>query len=134
MGNDAAQSPAHSVLILSMSGDKSRTVYSSERDIPKKNPLSGAADRQVAQSCVPIAHRRVCVRLDKKGRGGKSVTLIEGLPMASSDMDSLLKKLKSRFGTGGAVKDTVIEIQGDHRDAIMAVLESLGYRPKRAGG
>ncbi len=54
--------------------------------------------------------------------------------MASNDMDSLLKKLKSRFGTGGAVKDTVIEIQGDRRDAIMAVLESLGYRPKRAGG
>ena len=117
-----------------MSGDKSRTVYSTERDIPKKNHLPGAADRQVSQSCVPIAQQRVCVRLDKKGRGGKAVTLIEGLSMASNDMDSLLKKLKSRFGTGGAVKDTVIEIQGDRRDAIMAVLESLGYRPKRAGG
>jgi translation initiation factor 1 len=117
-----------------MFGAKNRTVYSTESDIPLKDPLQGAADRKVLQPCVPALQQRVCVSLDKKGRGGKSVTLIAGEQMTPKEMEALLKQLKTRFGTGGAVKDKVIEIQGDHRDAIISVLEGLGYRPKRAGG
>jgi translation initiation factor 1 len=117
-----------------MSGDDNRTVYSTESDIPKKGPSPGTVERKRLLPIASATQQRVCVRLDKKGRGGKSVTLIEGLQMTSKDIDALLKQLKTRFGTGGAVKDAIIEIQGDHRDAIIAVLEGRGFRPKRAGG
>ena len=117
-----------------MSADKNRTVYSTEPDVPKKDSLSGAANCSAVQLRASIAQQPVCVRLDKKRRGGKSVTLIDGLRMTSKDMEALLKQLKTRFGAGGAVKDTAIEVQGDHRDAIIAFLEDLGYRAKRAGG
>lgn len=74
------------------------------------------------------------IRLERKGRGGKSVAVIEGLQMPQKERDELLKQLKARLGTGGTVKDTSLEIQGDHRDALMAALEKMGYTPKRSGG
>ena len=117
-----------------MSGDKNRTVYSTESDVPRKDPLQGAADRKVLQPSVSAIQQGVFVSLDKKGRAGKSVTLIACSQMTPKEREALLKQLKTRFGTGGAVKDAVIEIQGDHRDAIISVLEGLGYRPKRSGG
>jgi translation initiation factor 1 len=52
--------------------------------------------------------------------------------MQHKEMKSLLKQLKAKLGTGGAVKDSAIEIQGDHCDAVMAALEKMGYRPKRS--
>lgn len=126
---------ALSVLILSMSSENKRTVYSTERDIHKEDRPSEAPESAgLRKMSVPVELQRVLVRLEKKGRGGKSVTLIEGHQMTSQSKESLLKQLKTRLGTGGAVKDDVIEIQGDHRDAITTTLEGLGYRPKRAGG
>jgi translation initiation factor 1 len=113
-----------------MPGDKTRLVYSTEQNVPKKEKPTAPQPRQTG---APAAHQ-VRVRLDRKGRGGKSVTVIEGLRISSQDRESLLKQLKTRLGTGGSVKDDVLEIQGDHRDAIMTFLEGLGYRPKRAGG
>ena len=74
------------------------------------------------------------MRLDRKGRGGKSVTVIEGLQLPVEESEKLLKQLKARFGTGGAVKNGALEIQGDHRDGIMVELGKAGYRPKRVGG
>ena len=117
-----------------MSGDKNRTVYSTESDVPRKDPLHGASDREVLQPSVAATQQRVCVSLDKKGRAGKSVTLIAGSQMTPKERETLLKQLKTRFGAGGSVKDAVIEIQGDHRDGFISVLEGLGYRPKRTGG
>jgi len=76
----------------------------------------------------------VTVRHDRKRRGGKSVTVVEGIQMQQKEMKSLLKELKAGLGAGGTVKDISIEIQGDHCDAIMAALEKMGYRPKRSGG
>jgi translation initiation factor 1 len=118
------------MLKLSMPENKTRLVYSTEQNLPKKEK---PAERDIRQMNAP-AQQKVYLRLDRKGRGGKSVTLIEGLQMSSKDSEALLKQLKARLGTGGAMKITVFEIQGDHRDAIMAFLEGLGYRPKRAGG
>jgi len=83
---------------------------------------------------MPPAQQRVTVRLDRKARCGKSVTVIEGLRMPQEDRVALLKQLKASLGTGGTVKDTSLEIQGDHRDALMAALENMGYSPKRSGG
>jgi translation initiation factor 1 len=69
-----------------------------------------------------------------KGRAGKGVTTVTGLPLSLSDIDSLAAKLKKRCGSGGTVRDGVIEIQGDHRDAIVTELTKLGWAAKKSGG
>lgn len=119
------------VLKSRMADNKTRLVYSTENIIPKKEE-AGQPEKPALQ--VSSAGQRVRVRLDRKGRGGKSVTLIEGLVMSQEGYQTLLKKLKTRLGTGGALKDGRMEIQGDHRDALIAFLEELGYRPKLSGG
>ncbi len=79
------------------------------------------------------SEQRVLVRLERKGRGGKSVTVIDGLQMPQSERETLLKLLKSKLGTGGALRQSVLEIQGDHRDAVVEALQQRGYRPRRSG-
>ena len=69
-----------------------------------------------------------------KGRGGKTVSTVTGVPLEADALRALAGELKRRCGTGGALKDGVIEIQGDHRDTLVAELEARGYRVKRAGG
>lgn len=76
----------------------------------------------------------VRVALDRKGRGGKAVTLVMGVPGDAAEVMSLGQTLKKLCGSGGTVKDDVIEVQGDHRDRIVARLTELGYKVKRAGG
>jgi translation initiation factor 1 len=72
--------------------------------------------------------------LDRKGRGGKTVSVIRQIMSPPAGKDALLKLLKTKLGTGGTVKDGDIEIQGDHRDTILGILKDLGYQAKRAGG
>jgi translation initiation factor 1 len=76
------------------------------------------------------------VRLQRetKGRGGKAVTIISGLPLAGEDLKSLASQLKKKCGVGGALKEGNIEIQGDQRAVLKSELEKLGYRVKLAGG
>lgn len=76
------------------------------------------------------------VRVSKqtKGRKGKGVTLITGLALPAENLKKLAKKLKQKCGSGGAIKNGVIEIQGDHRDSLVIELKKLGYSAKRAGG
>jgi translation initiation factor 1 len=69
-----------------------------------------------------------------KGRKGSGVCLITGLPLAEAELKTLAKELKQRCGTGGTVKDGVIEIQGDHREQLLEALRKAGYRVKLAGG
>jgi len=76
----------------------------------------------------------VRVRREIKGRKGRPVTTISGVPLAEKDLRRLAKDLKNRCGAGGSVKQGVIEIQGDHRDRIIPDLEQRGYTVKRAGG
>jgi translation initiation factor 1 len=76
----------------------------------------------------------VRVSRQTKGRGGKSVTLVKGLALDAAALASLGKQLRTACGCGGTVKDGVIEVQGDHCDLVMEVLEKQGHRPKRAGG
>ncbi|MGC2061910.1 MAG: translation initiation factor [Thermodesulfovibrionales bacterium] len=114
-----------------MHDKKSRLVYSTDQTVPRREKPA-----ETAQHDYPgPGKQRVTVRLDRKARGGKSVTVIEGLQMPWQESDALLKKLKTRLGTGGTISDTAaLEIQGDQRDPIMSFLESLGYKPKRSGG
>jgi translation initiation factor 1 len=74
------------------------------------------------------------VQRETKGRKGKGVTLVQGIPLEDEALKNLARKLKSKCGSGGTVKDGVIEIQGDHRDRLVEVLQKEGYTVKRAGG
>ena len=71
---------------------------------------------------------------ETKGRKGKGVTIISGLQLAPDEFKEMAKKIKKKCGTGGAVKEGTIEIQGDDREKIKSVLESLGFQCKIAGG
>jgi translation initiation factor 1 len=76
----------------------------------------------------------VRIRRETSGRKGKGVTTVTGVPIAQDALKKLAKELKQQCGTGGALKDDVIEIQGDHRDKIKALLEKKGFKVKLAGG
>lgn len=76
----------------------------------------------------------VRVSRQTKGRKGKGVTLITGVPLDAAELVELAKDLKRRCGSGGTIKDGVIEIQGDHRDLIVTELEKRGWKVKIAGG
>lgn len=74
------------------------------------------------------------VRRESKGRGGKTVTTISGVPLAVDDLSALASALKKRCGCGGALKDGVIEIQGEHVELLLAELAARGFRAKKSGG
>ena len=76
----------------------------------------------------------VRVGRETQGRAGKGVTTVAGLPMTLTEIETLATKLKKRCGSGGTVREGVIEIQGDHRDTIVAELIKLGWPAKRSGG
>ena len=82
----------------------------------------------------PKAQQSVRVQPTRGGKGGKTVTLIRGLELDATGFKALLKKLKTRIGSGGTVKADVIELQGDQVDVALELLTREGYRPKRAGG
>lgn len=90
-----------------------------------------------SKPAVPVAPRGdgiVRVGRETKGRKGKGVSIVTGVPLAGEPLEALATQLKKRCGTGGTVRDGVIEIQGDHRDTLVAELQKLGYQVKRAGG
>lgn len=69
-----------------------------------------------------------------QGRKGKGVTVVTGVPLAGAELEALAAQFRKRCGSGGAVKDGVIEIQGDHRDLLLAELTKRGWTVKRSGG
>jgi translation initiation factor 1 len=85
---------------------------------------------------VPGAAKPAAVRVGREtqGRAGKGVTTVTGLPLPHADIEALAAKLKKRCGSGGTVREGVIEIQGDHRDTIVAELIKMGWPAKRSGG
>ncbi len=114
----------------------STLVYSTDsgRICPEcSKPVAGCQCRQQV-SGKPSADGIVRIRRETKGRNGKGVTLIDGLPLDADALNTLAKVLKNKCGSGGTVKDGVIEIQGDHREQVKGHLEQNGYRVKLAGG
>jgi translation initiation factor 1 len=87
-----------------------------------------------AVSATPKGQQRVRVQRTKAGKGGKLVTAITGLELPEAELRALLKQLKASAGTGGNLKDGVIELQGDQVTPALAALEQAGFRPKQAGG
>jgi translation initiation factor 1 len=97
--------------------------------------------RRPVRECVcpkgaPGAAGAAAVRVarETKGRAGKGVTVITGLPLPLPEIAALATKLKKRCGSGGTVREGVIEIQGDHRDSIVAELIKMGWPAKKSGG
>jgi len=76
----------------------------------------------------------VRIARETKGRKGKGVSLVTGLPLDESGLKKLAASLKAHCGTGGTIKNGVIEIQGDHRDKLLKFLQDQGYKAKLAGG
>lgn len=99
------------------------------------------ACRQPVNACLcssakpkPASDGIVRVSRETKGRAGKGVTLVKGLPLDEAALVALGKQLKTACGSGGTVKDGVIEVQGDHCERVMTLLQAQGYKVKRAGG
>ncbi|SDU24610.1 translation initiation factor 1 (eIF-1/SUI1) [Pseudomonas pohangensis] len=109
-------------------------VYSTEtgRHCPDCNqPLTACTCKQ---GQLPQGDGVARVRRESKGRGGKTVTTISGVPLAAEELGALASALKKRCGCGGALKEGVIEIQGDHVELLLAELTARGFRAKKSGG
>lgn len=123
-----------------MGRDDSRLVYSSAsgrvcphcglsqtRCVCRKNPRGAGREAESGDGVVRVQR-------EKKGRKGKTVTTITGVALPTDELRALAGDLKRRCGSGGSLKDGVIEIQGDHCSALIEALQALGHSVKRAGG
>ncbi|MDA8087161.1 MAG: translation initiation factor, partial [Nitrospiraceae bacterium] len=108
-----------------MPEEKSKLVYSTDRAVPRDK---GPAEKP-PQTVAPAAQQKVTVRLERKGRGGKTVPVGDGLRLRRGKAGELLRQLKTKLGAGGALKDASIEIQGDHREAVISALKGMGFPP-----
>ena len=109
-------------------------VYSTEggRMCPAcRQPLAACICGQPASP--PAGDGIVRVGRETAGRKGKSVTVVRGLPLPADELAELGRRIKALCGSGGTVKDGVIEVQGEHRDRVAAFLQSAGWKVKRAG-
>ena len=116
-------------------------VYSTEigRICPNcSKPVSQCQCAANKQTLVAAAYASpdgiVRVQRETKGRGGKSVTMVRGLALDATELAALAKQLKAACGSGGTVRDDVIEVQGDHVVTLMTALQKRGYVVKRVGG
>lgn len=105
---------------------ESRLVYSTETG--RIRPEESKPETPPESDGIVRLHR------ETKGRGGKAVTLITGVPLAGAELKTLAKDLKKLCGVGGAIKDGVITIQGDQRENLKPALEKRGFTVKIAGG
>lgn len=115
----------------------SRIVYSSDhgRMCPEcGRPVDRCTCRSQSRRSSGSADGIVRVGRSTKGRKGKHVTVITGVPLPDNELGQLARELKQTCGSGGTVKDGNIEIQGEHRDSMVAELQSRGYTVKRSGG
>lgn len=108
--------------------ERVNVVYSTNPD------FSYSYDQEEELETLPKNQQKLYVSLDRKQRGGKEVTLVEGFVGKEDDLKELGKFLKSKCGVGGAVKDNEILIQGNVRDKVLDLLQKDGYTVKRKGG
>jgi translation initiation factor 1 len=115
--------------------ENSRLVYSTEQG--RMCPGCGRSiDKCICprKKAMPPSDGIVRVGKETKGRKGKGMTLITGLALEPAELKILAKQLKQKCGTGGTVKNGIIEIQGDHRDLLMEELKKQGWKVKQSGG
>lgn len=117
-------------------GKQSRTVYSTDKGrlCPDCGAVRADCRCKLLKSNNGATDGIVRIRRESKGRGGKAVTVITGVPGSEKELKDRAKKLKQRCGVGGSVKDGEIEIQGDQRKLLKTLLEEQGFTVKLAGG
>lgn len=98
-----------------------------------RRPVAQCTCRQAAPPAA-AADGFVRVQRETKGRGGKAVTVVRGVPLEADALARLAQQLKAACGSGGTVKDGAIEVQGDHVEKVMAWLQQHGHKVKRSGG
>ncbi|QIE26481.1 putative protein YciH (plasmid) [Caballeronia sp. SBC1] len=118
------------------SSAKGGLVYSTDggRMCPECRQALAACVCKTITKALPVGDGVVRVTRETKGRGGKSVTIVKGLPLDPLALGLLGKQLRTACGSGGTVKDGVIEVQGDHCERVVEALRKYGYSAKRAGG
>ncbi|MFU8773668.1 MAG: translation initiation factor [Anaerolineales bacterium] len=118
-----------------MPHDERPTVYSTDPEFSKRCPRCNQYPCRCPKVIsLPAQEQTASIHFEKKGRGGKVVSVVRGLQLSPEDLKSLAKDLKRTCGTGGTVKAGAIEIQGDQRKKIADRLEGLGYKTKFVGG
>ncbi len=98
-----------------------------------RQPLAACVCKQAAKAA-PVGDGVARVTREKQGRGGKTVTVVRGLPLSADALTLLGKRLRTACGAGGTAKDGVLEVQGDHADRVVTWLVAEGHKAKRAGG
>ena len=99
-----------------------------------RRPIAQCACKSAKGQALRADAGAVRVSRQTQSRAGKAVTVITGLPLAAEELSLLASELKRRCGSGGTVKDGAIEIQGEHRDTLVADLTARGWAVRRAGG
>jgi translation initiation factor 1 len=99
-----------------------------------RQPVAQCRCAKAGAQGVPAGDGVVRVQRETKGRGGKAVTVVRGLPLDGAGLVKLAQQLKAACGSGGTVKDGDVEVQGDHLAKVMALLQAQGYAVKRVGG
>lgn len=112
----------------------SRVVYSTDPDPVELCPRCGHVPCVCHKIDLAPHQQTAYVKRDRKGRGGKTVTVIYGLQHTPATFKELLTALKATCGAGGTLKEGELEIQGDQRDKVAEKLKELGYKVKLAGG
>ena len=107
-------------------GKNNRVVYS------EFGSANAATERAVPD--LPPGQQDIRIQTTRKGKGGKTVTVLTGFQASPATLKTLLKKLKGQCGSGGTVKEDTVEIQGDHADTLLQSLLKLGYKAKISGG
>ncbi len=113
-----------------------RVVYSTEtgKICPQCQKAVDLCECAAMKRAQVLGDGAVRVRLEKSGRGGKTVSVVRGLPVDQETLQKLGTELKKTCGTGGSVKDGSIEIQGDHVEKLITLLVGRGFKAKRGGG
>lgn len=109
---------------------KNKLVYSTDKNITKKEKQG----KDIKSATIMDVQQPVRIRFEKKGRVGKSVSVVSGLNLNNGELESMLKEFKMKLGTGGTLKDGNIEIQGNHCDVLLSMLLERGYKAKKGGG
>jgi translation initiation factor 1 len=128
IANVLTEARVEKVLMNTPQNDRKIVWSSEDGDLRKQE------DKLAIVNSLPPQQQTVYLHRESKGRGGKGVTLVKGLVLSEGDLSALAKKLKQICGSGGTVKDGVIEIQGEQREKIADTLRKLGYKVKVAGG
>ncbi|HDP98737.1 MAG TPA: stress response translation initiation inhibitor YciH [bacterium] len=110
---------------------KTRLVFSTDSDLQKQIEQEKSADKLSQSFDLPPVQQNIRLELQTKGRRGKKVTLITGFQHRPELLKKLATELKQFCGSGGTVKDTAIEIQGDHRQKLSQKLAAMGYQIKK---